>query len=250
MILIEKAQTEDLKEIIEFQYLAYQSEAKLFGNMDIPPLMQTIEEVCEEFEKGTILKIVDDSRDIIGSVSAYEENGTVYIGKLMVHPSMQKKGIGTNLLSEIEKQYPNHRYELFTSTKSIGNIKLYERLGYRIFKEETITEELQFVYMEKCIMDIGTKNEWLNMIRDNDNEIGKIYRDNYEYVIEINMWNGDIRILKTVNCRKFVHNVELVDEIGDITFNDKVYKFWTVDYLDDSLETILEIEADDIILIK
>ena len=53
-------------------------------------------------------------------------------------------------------------------------------------------------------MDIGTKNELLNRIAYNDNEIGKIYRDNYEYVIEINMWNGDIRILKTVNCRKIV----------------------------------------------
>lgn len=105
-------------------------------------------------------------------------------------------------------------------------------------------------FMEKCIMDIGRKNEWLNMIMDNDNEIGKIYRDNYEYVIEINMWNGDIRILKTVNCRKIVHNVELVDEIGDITFNDKVYKFLTVDDSDAGPETILEIVADDIILIK
>ena len=168
----------------------------------------------------------------------------------MVAAEHQKKGIGTNLLSEIEKQYPNHRYELFTSTKSIGNIKLYERLGYRIFKEETITEELQFVYMEKCIMDIGRKNELLNRIAYNDNEIGKIYRDNYEYVIEINMWNGDIRILKTVNCRKIVHNVELIDEIGDIIFNDKVYKFLTVDDSDDGPETILEIVADDIILIK
>lgn len=121
-----------------------------------------------------------------------------------------------------------------------ANFSLIERLKAR--------EDLKF--MEECIMDIGRKNEWLNMIRDNDNEIGKIYRDNYEYVIEINMWNGDIRILKTVNCRKIVHNVELIDEIGDITFNDKVYKFWTVDYLDDSLETILEIEADEIILIK
>ena len=74
--MIQKAQKEDLKEIIELQYLAYQSEAKLFGNMDIPPLMQTIEEVCEEFEKGTFLKMVDDSGDIIGSVRAYEENGT------------------------------------------------------------------------------------------------------------------------------------------------------------------------------
>ena len=95
MISIEKAQKEDLKEILKLQHLAYQSEAKLFGDMDIPPLKQTIEEVDEEFEKGTFLKVVDDSGAIIGSVRAYEENGTIYIGKVMVHPKMQKQGIGT-----------------------------------------------------------------------------------------------------------------------------------------------------------
>ena len=150
MILIEKAQKEDLKEILELQYLAYQSEAKLFEDMDIPPLKQTIEEVGEEFAKGTVLKVVDNSGDIIGSVRAYEENGTVYIGKLMVHPKMQKQGIGTQLLLAMENEFPNCRYELFTSTKSISNIRLYERLGYKIFKEEAVSEELQFVYLEKC----------------------------------------------------------------------------------------------------
>ena len=150
MVFIDKAQLCDLKAILELQYLAYQSEAKLFGNMDIPPLMQTIEEVCEEFQKGTVLKAVDDSGDIIGSVRAYEENGTVYIGKLMVHPKMQKQGIGTQLLLAMENEFPNCRYELFTSTKSISNIRLYERLGYKIFKEESVSEELQFVYLEKC----------------------------------------------------------------------------------------------------
>ena len=150
MVFIDKAQACDLKAILELQYLAYQSEAKLFGNMDIPPLMQTIEEVCEEFQKGTVLKAVDDSGDIIGSVRAYEENGTVYIGKLMVHPKMQKQGIGTQLLLAMENEFPNHRYELFTSSKSISNIRLYERLGYKIFKEEAVSEELQFVYLEKC----------------------------------------------------------------------------------------------------
>ena len=54
VILIEKAQKEDLKEILELQYLAYQSEVKFFGNMDIPPLKQTIEEVYDEFERGTV----------------------------------------------------------------------------------------------------------------------------------------------------------------------------------------------------
>lgn len=147
--MIKKAQKEDLEKILELQYLAYQSEAELFGNMGIPPLKQTIEEVYDEFQKGTILKAVDDGT-IIGSVRAYQENGTVYIGKLMVHPEMQKKGIGTKLLLEIENEYPNQRYELFTSTKSISNIRLYERLGYKIFKEEAVSQDLQFVYLQKC----------------------------------------------------------------------------------------------------
>ena len=61
----------------------------------------------------------------------------------------KKKGMGTKLFLEIENQYPNHRYELFTSTKSISNIRLYERLRYKIFKDETVSLELQFVYLEK-----------------------------------------------------------------------------------------------------
>ena len=149
MILIKKAQKEDLEEILKLQYLAYQSEAKLFGNMDIPPLMQTLEEVYDEFQKGAILKAVDDGGIIIGSVRAYQDGGTVYIGKLLVHPSKQGQGIGTQLLLEMEKQYLNQRYELFTSTRSEKNIALYQKLGYEIFDEEQVTEELRFVYMEK-----------------------------------------------------------------------------------------------------
>ncbi len=150
MLVIKKAQKNDLRTILELQYLAYQSEARLFNDSNIPPLQQTLEDVEKEFEKGIILKAIDEKNVIAGSVRAHSEKGTVYIGKLMVHPQKQKRGIGTKLLLEIEKEYPNQRYELFTSTKSIGNIRLYERLGYKIFKEVSITEELQFVYLEKC----------------------------------------------------------------------------------------------------
>ncbi len=58
--MIKRAQKEDLEKILELQYLAYRSEAKLLGNMDIPPLKQAIEKVYDEFQKGTILKAVDD----------------------------------------------------------------------------------------------------------------------------------------------------------------------------------------------
>lgn len=84
--MIVKAKYKDLQDILNLQYLAYQSEAKLFGSKDIPPLKQTLDEVIEEFNNGIILKLTDENGTIIGSVRATEKNGTVYIGKLMVHP--------------------------------------------------------------------------------------------------------------------------------------------------------------------
>ena len=148
MIII-KAEKEDLQKILDLQYLAYQSEARLFDNQDIPPLKQTLADVENEYQKGMILKALDEGETIIGSVRAFCDSGTVYIGKLMVHPSKQGQGIGTKLLLEMEKQCPNRRYELFTSSRSDRNIELYKKLGYKIFDEEQVTEELRFVYMEK-----------------------------------------------------------------------------------------------------
>lgn len=148
-VKIEKAEREDLNEILELQYLAYQSEAALFGTNDIPPLRQTLDEVVEEYNVGIILKMVDENGIIIGSVRAKENNNTVYIGKLMVHPDYRGNGFGTKLLSEIEHLFPNKRYELFTSTRSVDNIRLYQKSGYKIFSERIENDELTFVYMEK-----------------------------------------------------------------------------------------------------
>ena len=148
--MIVKAKYKDLQEILNLQYLAYQSEAELFGSKDIPPLKQTLDKVIEEFNNGIILKLTDENGAIIGSVRATEKNGTVYIGKLMVHPDHRCKGYGTKLLSEIESCYPDKRYELFTSTRSVDNIRLYEKVGYKIFDRKPVDDELVFVYIEKC----------------------------------------------------------------------------------------------------
>lgn|GEM_PF-1324600 len=58
-------------------------------NFSIPPLKQTLNEVEQEFENGVFLNAVDDHDIIIGSVRAYAENGTLHIGKLIVHPNSQ-----------------------------------------------------------------------------------------------------------------------------------------------------------------
>ena len=69
---IVKANREDMEEILELQYLAYQSEAALFGSRDIPPLKETLEEVYKEYDEGLVLKMKCGSK-IIGSVRAREQ---------------------------------------------------------------------------------------------------------------------------------------------------------------------------------
>lgn len=128
--------------------MAYQSEADLFESRDIPPLKQTLDEIILEYNEGVILKVKIDS-SIIGSVRAVLKNDTVYIGKLMVHPDFRRMGIGKKLLLEIEDYFPGRRYELFTSTRSKDNIRLYESLGYKFFKERKMDGGLEFFYMEK-----------------------------------------------------------------------------------------------------
>lgn len=139
----------DLNEILALQYAAYQSEAELLNKPDIPPLTQTLADLQAELAKQIFLKTVDDTGKIVGSVRCFSDGDTVYVGKLIVKPEFQNRGIGTNLLLEVEKIFPNKRYELFTSNKSRKNISLYERLGYKIFAEKIIAKDLTFVYLEK-----------------------------------------------------------------------------------------------------
>lgn len=144
-----RATENDLPDILDLQYLAYQSEAALFGSKDIPPLKQTLDELTDEFNNGVILKLMTEDDTIIGSVRANLKDETAYIGKLMVHPDYRHKGFGSKLLTEIENYFPKTRYELFTSTKSLDNIRLYQNNGYEIFDQKEINDELVFVYMQK-----------------------------------------------------------------------------------------------------
>lgn len=149
---IEKAERRDLPNILALQRIAYLSEAAILGTEDIPPLTQTLEEVSDEFDNGVILKGTVDGK-IVGSVRASSDGKTCYVGKLIVSPEHQGKGYGARLLTGIESFFPHQRYELFTSDKSSGNIRLYERAGYTLFREQQIRPDLLFVYLEKTVAE-------------------------------------------------------------------------------------------------
>ncbi len=148
-IFIVQASPDDAGEILALQKKAYQSEARLNDDWTLPPLTQPLPEIISEFETKVFLKAVCTNR-IIGCVRANLESGTCLVGRLIVHPDYQGKGIGTLLMSRIETAFSHaKRFELFTSTKSIHNIRLYQRLGYREFREEDLSPRVRLVFMEK-----------------------------------------------------------------------------------------------------
>lgn len=146
---ISKALLNDLQKILELQYLAYQSEGRLHNNYSIQPLVQTLPEVEQEYHKGILLKGSNNDGEIIGSIRGFVEGNTLFIGKLIVHPEEQGKGYGGQLLKAIEQIYPDNRYELYTSNKSIKNLSIYEHLGYCRFKEVQVSPDLILIYLEK-----------------------------------------------------------------------------------------------------
>jgi len=146
---IEKANINDAEEILKIQKLAYLIEAERYNDYNITPLKQTLKQLKIQFKDHVILKAVADNI-IIGTVRAYEKNGTCYIGRLAVHPDMQNQGIGAALMKEIEKYYKPKRYELFVGSKSSNNIHLYKKLGYKTYRKDTYDHgDIEIFYMEK-----------------------------------------------------------------------------------------------------
>ncbi|MCC8165599.1 MAG: GNAT family N-acetyltransferase [Planctomycetes bacterium] len=139
----------DLQAILDLQHRAYRSEAELLNDFSIPPLQDTLEDTRQDYSIGIILKAVTPDGEIIGSVRGHVEAATLCIGKLMVLPEYRGQGLGTRLLTTIEKYFPVFRCELFTSSKSTRNMALYERLGYVRYKEEMVAPGLQLVYFHK-----------------------------------------------------------------------------------------------------
>jgi predicted N-acetyltransferase YhbS len=156
-MIVQPAEPGDAAEILDLQKLAYHSEAAIYNEFAIPPLTQTLDQMRADLARQTCLKVTIDARMggcpcgcIVGSVRAYLSEGTCFVGRLIVHPSLQNQGIGTRLMNEIEHAFSHAaRFELFTGHLSERNLYLSQKLGYRPFKQERISDALTLVYLEK-----------------------------------------------------------------------------------------------------
>lgn len=146
---IARASLADAPAILALQRSAYESEARLYDDWSLPPLVQTLESLLDEIETAVVLKI-SDGDEILGSVRASGDADACRIGRLIVAPHRQGQGLGTRLLLAIEREFVHSRkFLLFTGSRSERNILLYESLGYRRAREQVLSPAVTLIHLEK-----------------------------------------------------------------------------------------------------
>ncbi|MEV7566634.1 GNAT family N-acetyltransferase [Streptomyces tanashiensis] len=158
-VTISAADAQDAEHILKLQYLCYQSEAELYGDWSIEPLTQSLDALRAELGEGhgLVARLGDE---VVASVRArLDEDGTVRIAKLIVHPRMQRHGLGGRLLDGIERHFAAatapaatsaKRFQLFTGHRSEGNLRLYRSKGYAQVATRELGPKLTLVTLEKA----------------------------------------------------------------------------------------------------
>ena len=147
--LISRADFVDVVEILRLQKLAFQSEAERYQDWSLPPLTQTLAEIQEEYSRKVFVKAVLEGK-LIGSARGFLEASVCYIGRVVVAPAYQGRGIGKRIMEAIEAEFPAaDRFELFTGDRCERNLAFYKKLGYEPFKTARVSSEMALVYLEK-----------------------------------------------------------------------------------------------------
>ena len=144
------ASAADAGEIHTLQLAAYLSEAKAYDDLTIPPMQEALEGSVERVSAGGVWKAVAGTR-IVGAVHVAVDGPVARIGRLMVAPDWQGKGVGTKLLRVAEQTAPADvtHYELTTGAESERNLRFYRKAGYREVRTESQTAKVDLVLLAK-----------------------------------------------------------------------------------------------------
>ncbi len=157
--ILDKNDPNIANQIITLQRKSYQIEADLIGFDGIPYLTETLADLqkCKEKFLGYIMKdqlvglcswetISVNTKNNAGKIPTEME---LTICRLVVHPQHFKKGIASKLLLITEAEINKGTILVTTAKKNKPAIKLYQKLGYTIYKNFKTKEELAMVELKK-----------------------------------------------------------------------------------------------------
>jgi ribosomal protein S18 acetylase RimI-like enzyme len=152
-IRVEPATPADAGEILTVQRAAYVTEAQLYGDPFILPLVESLDQVRAVLSSGAVVLVARHGPRLAGAVQGRFQEQTCLVGRLVVAPDLQGQGIGTRLMRALEDAVADRvdTLTLFTAHLSEGNLRLYRRLGYTETHRERLAAHLTFVHMRKTL---------------------------------------------------------------------------------------------------
>jgi tRNA (guanine37-N1)-methyltransferase len=129
---IEPAQPADAPELLVLQRACWVQEALINDHLGIPALHEDLEAVRAWLGEWATSVVRVEGR-LVGAVRARLVGDAWDIGRIMVAPDLQGRGLGRALLEHAERQAPEaaRRFVLFTGARSTHNIRMYRKAGYR-----------------------------------------------------------------------------------------------------------------------
>jgi tRNA (guanine37-N1)-methyltransferase len=127
----------DAGELYTLQRACWVQELEANPGVRIPALEEPYAELQRWITTDTVL-VARSAGRLVGAVRARlheRSDGDVWdIGRLMVAPDLQGRGLGRQLLERIERLAPPGAtgFELFTGAGSVRNQKMYRKAGYRL----------------------------------------------------------------------------------------------------------------------
>jgi tRNA (guanine37-N1)-methyltransferase len=133
-LVLRPARPADAAEILVLQRCSWLPEGLNTPQVQVPALVETLEDVREWLGswRTWVVRDVISSR-LVAGVRARAVGTDWEIGRLMVAPDLQGRGIGRRLLGYAESQAPPEaaRCYLETGLESTRNQRLYRKAGYR-----------------------------------------------------------------------------------------------------------------------
>ncbi|MER5387580.1 GNAT family N-acetyltransferase [Saccharopolyspora sp. NPDC002686] len=126
--------TADAGEVLTLQRAAYVPEAQAHDDFRLPPLVESLDDVRAALARPDCRAWgVRESGRLVSAVRVELGETTAALGRLVVAPDCQRRGLGTALLAHVEQHLPPRitAIELFTGEHSTSNLRLYQHLGYR-----------------------------------------------------------------------------------------------------------------------
>ncbi|WP_369132769.1 GNAT family N-acetyltransferase [Modestobacter sp. I12A-02662] len=133
-------------ELLTLQRAAYVSEAQLYDDVRLPALVQTLDELVGELDGSTCAAAWEGTR-LVGAVRSRERGGVLHVGRLVVAPDLQGRGIGSRLPGAAEAATALPRATLSTGARSLADLRLYRRHGYVDSHRETLRPGLELVHL-------------------------------------------------------------------------------------------------------